>query len=74
MASPILPGALMDGSGQAVVACDTPEPCQFPCLDSCQKRSLWTHKEVDRAPHPVDGLVLQAGNVVRDMCRDLDVE
>ena len=37
-----------------------PKLCKFPSLDSCQKRFLWTHKEVDRAPHPVIGLVLQA--------------
>ena len=27
--------------------------------DSCAKRFQWTHKEVDLAPHPVVGLVLQ---------------
>ena len=31
----------------------------FLSLDSCQKRLLWIHKEVDLAPHPVVGLVLQ---------------
>ena len=31
-----------------------PEPCKFPSLDSCQKRFLWTHKEVD--------FVLQVGD------------
>ena len=31
----------------AVMACDMPEPCKFPSLDSCQKTFLWTHKEVD---------------------------
>ena len=36
-----------------------PDMCQFPSLDSCQKRFLWIHKEVDVAPHPVAGLVLQ---------------
>ena len=36
-----------------------PEPCQFLFLESCLKQFLWTHKEVDRAPHPVSGLVLQ---------------
>ena len=36
-----------------------PEPCKFSSLDSCQKRFLWTHKEVDLALHPVVGLVLQ---------------
>ena len=41
------------------MACDMPEPCKFPSLDSCQKRFLWTHKEVDLPPHPVVGLVLQ---------------
>ena len=40
-----------------------PEPCEFPSLDSCQKRSLWTPKEVDLAPHPVVGLVLQVGDM-----------
>ena len=38
------------------MACDMPEPCKFPSLDSCQKRFTWTHKEVDLAPHPVVGL------------------
>ena len=41
-ASPILLGALKDGLGEAVVACDTPAPSKFPFLDSCQKRFLWT--------------------------------
>ena len=60
MALPTLQGALKDGLGEVVVACDMPEPCKFPSLDSCQKRFLWTHKEVDLAP--VVGLVLQAGD------------
>ena len=30
-------------------------------IESCQKRLLWTHKEVDLAPHLVVGLVLQVG-------------
>ena len=46
-ASPTLQGALKDGFGVAVVACDTPEPCTFPSLDSSHKRFLWTHKESD---------------------------
>ena len=36
-----------------------PKPCVFPSLDSCQKRFLWTHEEVDLAPHPLIGLLLQ---------------
>ena len=40
-------------------ACDMSKPCNFTSLDSCQKRVLWTHKEVDLAPHPAVGLVLQ---------------
>ena len=40
------------------MACYMPEPCKIPSLDSCQKRFLWTNKEVDLPPHPVDGLVL----------------
>ena len=62
MASPTFQGALKDGSGEAVVACDMPEACKFPSLDSCQKRFLWTHKGVDLAPQPVICLVLQAGD------------
>ena len=42
-ASSILQGAQNDGLGEAVVACDMPEPCKFPSLDNCQKRFLWTH-------------------------------
>ena len=38
-----------------------PEPCKCPSLGSCQK-FLWTHKEVDLAPHPVVGLVFQVGD------------
>ena len=53
------PPALKNGFGEAVVACDKPEACKFPSLDSCQKRTLM---EVDLAPHPVVGLVLQVGD------------
>ena len=59
MAPPTLQGVLDDGFGQAVVACDMPELRLFPSLDSCRKRFLRTPKEVDLAPHPVVGLVLQ---------------
>ena len=62
MASPTLQGALKDGFGEAVVASDMPKSCKFLSLDRCQKRFLWAHKEVDLAPHPVVGLVLQEGN------------
>ena len=58
-ASPTLQGSLKDDFGEAVVACDMPEPFKFPSLGNCQKRFLWTHKEVDLAPHPVVGLVFQ---------------
>ena len=53
---------LEDGFGEAVVASDMPEPCKLPSLDSCQKRFLWTHKEVDLASHPFIGLVRQVGD------------
>ena len=52
-----LQGALKDGSGGAVVACDVTEPFKFPSLDSCQRRFLWTHREVDLALHPFVGLL-----------------
>ena len=61
-ASPTLQGASRDGFGEVLVVCDMPEPCKFPSLDCCQKRFLRTHKEVDLAPHPVVGLVLQEGD------------
>ena len=58
----ILQGVLTDGFGEAVVARDIPEPRDLQSLDSCQERSLWVHKEVDLAPHPVVGLVLKEGD------------
>ena len=58
-----LQGAPKDGFGEAVMACDMPKPFKFLSLDSFQKRFLWTHKEVNFAPHPVVGLVLQVGDV-----------
>ena len=60
--SPKLQRALKDGFGEAVVAWDMPEPCEFPSLYSCLKRFLLTHKEDDLAPHPVVDLVLQVGD------------
>ena len=56
-ASPTLQDALKDDLGKAVMACDMPKSCKLPSLDSCHKRLLWTHKEVDLAPHQVVGLV-----------------
>ena len=43
------------------MVCDMSEPCKFPSLYSGQQRLLRTHNEVDLAPHPVVGLVLQVG-------------
>ena len=57
-----LQGALKDGFGKAVMACDMTKPCKLLFLGSCQKRFLWTHKGVDLALHPVVGLVLQVGD------------
>ena len=42
-------GALKDGFGEAVVACVCLSRASFRFL-SCQKRFLWTHKEVRLAP------------------------
>ena len=44
------------------MVCDMSESCKFPFLDSCQKRFLWTNKEVDLAAHPVVDLLLQEGD------------
>ena len=43
----------------AVVTCDMHKPGKFTSLDSCQKRFLWTYKEIGPAPYLVNGLVLQ---------------
>ena len=61
-ASPTLKSFMKGDFGEAVFACDMPEPCKFPSLDSCHKRFPWTHKEVDLVPYSVVGLVLQAGD------------
>ena len=50
------------------MACDMLKPCKFLFLGSCQKRFLWTHKEVDLALHPVAGLVLQVGDMEKLPC------
>ena len=39
-----------------------PETTEFLSLDSCRKRFLWAHKEVDLARPSVAGLVLQVGD------------
>ena len=44
------------------MACDILQPCKSPSPDSCQKSFLWTDEEVDLAPHPDVGLVLQVGD------------
>ena len=51
-----------DDFEEAVMVCDMSEPCMFLSFDSCQKRFLWTHKEVDLALHLVPSLVLQGGD------------
>ena len=48
------------------MARDIPEPCDFPSLDICQKR---THKVVDLASHPVVYLVFQAGDAEKIVVR-----
>ena len=55
------------------MACDIPEPCTFPSLDSRQKRFLWTYKEVDLSPHAVVDLLLQVGDAEK-FPQALDVE
>ena len=58
MVSPTLQTALEDGFRETVVTCNMPGPCKFPSLDICQKKFLWTHKEVDQ----IVSLVLQVGD------------
>ena len=61
-ALPFLPGALKYCFGEAFVACSIPVPCEFLSFDSYRKRFLRTDEEVDLAPRPFVGLVLQAGD------------
>ena len=65
MCSPTLQRALTDDFGEAIVARDLQESCEFPSLDNCQKKFLQAHEDVDLAPHPVVGLVLQEEDVER---------
>ena len=60
-------GALKDGFGEAVVARDIPEPCKFPCLDSCQKKLPWRHKEVDLAQQLIVGFVEKLAQSVESL-------
>ena len=53
------------------MACDMPEPSKFPSLGSCENRFLWTSKDVDPAPHPVVGLVLQGGDTEKSFLMHL---
>ena len=64
-ASPTLQGVLKDDFGEVVVACDMMKQRRFPSLDSCQKRFLWTHKEIGLAPYPVVGT-----NELAKFCRN----
>ena len=61
-ASPTLQNGLQNSFGEAAVAFYMLESSTFSPLYSCQKRFLWTHKEVDLVLFPVFGFVLQVGN------------
>ena len=53
-AASALQGALKGGFGEALVARDMPEPCEFPSLDSLQKRVFWAQTDENRGlsnPH-----------------------
>ena len=58
-ASHTVQDALKDDFGEAVMACDMPEPHKFPSLESSQKRFLWNQEKVDPVSYPVVALVLQ---------------
>ena len=45
------------------MACDKPKPSKFLSFDSCKKRFLWAHEEVDLVPHQAFGLSFQVGDV-----------
>ena len=45
-----------------------PPKCKFSSPDSCQKRFLWTHKEVDLVLHPVVGLEVKEHSCAKLTC------
>ena len=51
-----LQGALLDDFERLSSSHDMPNPCQFPCLDGCQRR------KVDLTPYAIMRLTLQAGD------------
>ena len=59
--------------GQAIVARDMTEPCNLPSLDSCRRMFPVGPRRADHVPHPVVGLVLQAGDAEKFL-RALDLE
>ena len=59
---PTLQSALKDGFGEAVMACNMPQPCEFLSPDRCQKRFLRANKEVDLASHRALCLVPKVGD------------
>ena len=42
---PPLQGAVKNSFGEAGVACNMFERCEFPPLDSCQKKLVWPYKD-----------------------------
>ena len=53
---------------------DMPEPCGFLSLDSWQKWFLSADEEVNRAPHPVIGLVLYLKHIMDTFPQALSLE
>ena len=53
----------MDGFGEAVVACDMPELCEFPSLDSCRERLFGV-------VHPAFPLPTTASPTLQDALKD----
>ena len=66
--SPTLQGALKDGSREAVVSYDMPEPCKFLSLYSCQTMFLSANQTVELASHLVTRLTLKVGDGYIFLC------
>ena len=62
-ASATLQNALKDGFGEAVAACDMPEPASFRLLTVARRASFGLTRKFIFSPHPVVCLVLQVGDV-----------
>ena len=67
-ALPTVQDALKDGFGEAVVARDVTDPCEFLSLYSHRKRSLWTYKESHNSVRKTTLKIVCSSNSLFKLC------